>query len=104
MEMFLTIACLSLIGVVVSAALFAAAMPRQQDVQAAPDAVRVIHTGRFFADEGRREMPLNVPIPVELLLLQIERHIRLEQAAAESFHWSPTAEALHMHTSSPLVH
>ena len=25
------------------------------------------------------------PIPIELLLLQIEKHVRLEQAAAESF-------------------
>jgi hypothetical protein len=43
-------------------------------------------------------------VPIEVLLLQLERHVRLEQAAAESFHWCPTPEALHMNTSSPLVH
>ena len=42
--------------------------------------------------------------PIEALLLQIERHVRLEQAAAESFQQAPTAESLHIRTMSPLVH
>ena len=43
-------------------------------------------------------------VPIEVLLLQIERHVRLEQAAAESFHDAPTVEALHAPTTSPLMH
>lgn len=43
-------------------------------------------------------------VPVEALLLEIERHVRLERAAAESFHVSPTPESLHVHTASRLVH
>jgi hypothetical protein len=43
-------------------------------------------------------------VPIEALLLQIERHIRLEQAAAESFLDYPTVESLHTRTMSPLVH
>ncbi len=43
-------------------------------------------------------------VPIEALLLQIERHVQLEQAAAESFHFAPTVEALHSRTMSPLVH
>jgi hypothetical protein len=105
MEMFLSVLALSLVGVLVSAVLFAAAMPRSQELASAPDAARVIRAGRFFVDDRRRDIPPAIsPVPIEVLLLQLERHVRLEQAAAESFHWSPTPEALHMHTVSPLVH
>lgn len=106
MEMFLSVLALSLVGVIVSAVLFAAAAPREQEpAVAVPDAARVIQGARFFAEDRRREIPPAIsPVPIEVLLLQLERHVRLEQAAAESFHWSPTAEALHMHTVSPLVH
>jgi len=41
---------------------------------------------------------------IEVLLAQIERHVRLEQAAAESFLYDPTVESLHGRTASPLVH
>jgi hypothetical protein len=44
------------------------------------------------------------PVPIDVLLLQLERHVRLEQAAAESFLMAPTVENLHSRTSSPLVH
>ena len=107
MEMFLSVLALSLVGVLVSAVLFAAAMPRPQEPDAtrAAETARVIQAGRFFVDDRRREVPPAIsPVPIEVLLLQLERHVRLEQAAAESFHWSPTPEALHMHTVSPLVH
>ena len=43
-------------------------------------------------------------VPLEVLLLQIERHVRLEQAAAESFIHLPSPEALNLRTQSPLVH
>jgi hypothetical protein len=39
-----------------------------------------------------------------VLLLQIDRHVRLEQAAAESFLDAPTTASLHSRTTSPLVH
>jgi hypothetical protein len=44
------------------------------------------------------------PVSVEVLLLQIEGHVRMEQAAVESFLARPTVEALHTPTLSPLVH
>ena len=104
MEMLLSVLALSVAGVLVSAALFASAMPRPREPQPAPGTARVVHAGRFFVN-GPREFPPTIsPVPIEVLLLQLERHVRLEQAAAESFHWSPTPEALHMHTVSPLVH
>jgi hypothetical protein len=43
-------------------------------------------------------------VPIEVFLAQIERHIRLEQAAAESFLSAPSLESLHGRTVSPLVH
>jgi hypothetical protein len=43
------------------------------------------------------------PIPIELLLLQIEKHVRLEQAAAESFLEFPTHALLYSKTTSPFV-
>jgi hypothetical protein len=57
---------------------------------------------RFFARPVAAD-PGAAGVPTELLLLQLEQHIRLEQAAAESFHLAPTAESLHSRTSSPLV-
>jgi len=42
-------------------------------------------------------------VPIEVLLLQIENHIRMEQAAAEVFIAFPTEDRLHRKTSSPFV-
>jgi hypothetical protein len=61
----------------------------------------------FFRDGGPEPPPVAgvVPkVPIEVLLAQIERHIRLEQAAAESFSIAPSLESLHGRTVSPLVH
>jgi hypothetical protein len=44
-----------------------------------------------------------VPVSAEVLALQIERHVRLEQAAAERFHQFPSVEALRTPTLSPLA-
>lgn len=60
---------------------------------------------RFFATD----IPVSVHaapaprVPVEVLVLEIERHVRLEREVAESFHLSPTPQALHVRASSPLV-
>lgn len=52
---------------------------------------------RFFADApGARPSDR---ASVETLLVQLERHVRLEQAAAESFLRDPTPESLHHHAS-----
>jgi len=103
MEMFLMVATVSLLGMVVSVGLFAAATrenssgPEVQVEQPLPAA-----PPRFFLAE---RVPTAQPrVPVEVLLLQIERHVRLEQAAAESFLDAPTIKSLHSRTTSPLVH
>jgi hypothetical protein len=109
MEMFLMVLALSLLGVAVSAGLFAAATRdvRDQSVQA-PRLAETLPAPRFFGDAAAPEWPraqaLPPRVPIEALLLQLERHIRLEHAAAESFLQRPTRESLHSPTMSPLVH
>lgn len=105
MELFLMVAAMSLLGLAVSALAFSAATrdvmpqaePRPAEAQAVP-------ARRFFVDLPVDPMMVRSQVPIEVLLLQIERHVRLEQAAAESFQFTPTPEALHMTTMSPLVH
>ena len=102
MEMFLMAAALSLLGVAVSAVLFAAAT--RQPAPAQEDAVRPalpVVLPRFFSENAPAALPR---VPIEALLLEIERHVRLEQAAAESFLHSPTVESLNSRTMSRLVH
>ncbi|MGE5246524.1 MAG: hypothetical protein ACM3SQ_20040 [Betaproteobacteria bacterium] len=102
MEMFLMAAALSLLGVAVSAAVFAATV--RDDQPPAIDLPRVVRAPegqRFFVDPA---ILAPTGVPIEALLLQIERHVQLEQAAAESFFEDPTAESLHLPSMSPLVH
>jgi hypothetical protein len=102
MEMFLMALALSLLGVTVSAVLFAAATRQEAGDEAQPALERpVLVQPRFFGDEQEAGAPR---VPAEALLLEIERHVRLEQAAAESFRLAPTAESLHSPTVSRLVH
>jgi len=42
-------------------------------------------------------------VPIEVLLREIETHVRLEQAAAESFLAFPSHTQLHSKTTSPFV-
>jgi hypothetical protein len=42
-------------------------------------------------------------VPIEVLLLQIENHVRMEQAAAEVFLAFPSQARLHRKTTSPFV-
>jgi hypothetical protein len=111
MEMFLAALALALMGVAVSGALFAAATRgesrepfvtlRAPSPAASLRGQRSAATGgRFFADT----VPPQAPVPIEALLLQIEQHVRLEQAAAEAFLNAPTRQSLHCRTMSPLVH
>jgi hypothetical protein len=58
---------------------------------------------RFFADPPPLPKAAYSQVPIEALLLQIENHVRLEQAAAECFLASPNASLLHSPTISTLV-
>ena len=115
MEMFLMAVCLTFFGVAVSAMAFGAATNGVQEQQAATldskvDEVLASMPERFFARDTAPTANVPPPvvtvprIPIEVLLAQIERHVRLEHAAAESFLYDPTVESLHSRTTSPLVH
>lgn len=101
MEMLLMGLCISVFGLAVACLAFGAAT---RPAAAAPAAVAPAlqpakPAPRFFAAR-----PVAPPVvPIEALLLQIENHVRLEQAAAESFVEFPTASLLHSKTVSTLV-
>ncbi len=100
MELFLMVAALSVLGVAVSAMAFGAATRGEPGERQQPSQVpTVLLKTRFFVADAEPERA-----SVEALLLQIERHVQLEQAAAESFLYAPTAESLHVRSMSPLVH
>ena len=102
MEMLLIGLALSLLGVTVSAVLFmAATRDASPDDAAARLSAQALGEPRFFAEHPRGAQ---AAVPIEVLLLQIERHVRLEHAAAEAFLESPTRDSLHSRTMSPLVH
>jgi hypothetical protein len=113
MVMFLMVLCMSVFGLAISALAFGAAtrgLPVEQEapLSAAVDERLAAVPERFFVrDAAPQPVPAQLPVPrvpIEVFLAQIERHIRLEQAAAESFLIAPSPESLHGRTVSPLVH
>ena len=71
----------------------------------AVDAAAVVGPPKFFqVSVGPAVTPAYGNPQIPLLLQRLEQHIRLEQAAAESFHQFPTAASLHSHSASPLLH
>jgi len=107
MEMFLMGLCVSVFGLGVAAAAFGAATRSESSnstVQPELPLVKPAVPTRFFSDRVAPK-PLLPPhqLPIEVLLQQIENHVRLEQAAAESFVEFPTHALLHSKTTSPFV-
>ena len=104
MEMFLMVMTLSVVGVLVSGLLFAAAT-RQPGQPGAPalSAVAARDEARFFMIRPPAAPASPAGLGPDALVLQIERHVRLERAAAEAFLQFPTVEALHMRTLAPLA-
>jgi hypothetical protein len=108
MEMLLMGACLSVFGLAVTCLAFGAATREGRATAAAGAEERVevakpAVAARFFVDPPVIPMAAHARMPIEALLLQIENHVRLEQAAAESFLLAPNSARLHSRTSSPLV-
>jgi hypothetical protein len=107
MDMLVMGLCFAFIGLAVTGMAFAAATrPETLRPDAPPEQVAVKPApSRFFSERLTPSAPGPAPIqvPIEVLLLQIENHVRLEQAAAESFIAYPTDAQLHSKTTSPLV-
>jgi hypothetical protein len=105
MEMLLMGVCVAVFGVAIACAAFGAAVRPEDavpEVRSQPG--RPALPTRFFVNDI--VVPANgghVSVPIEALLLQLERHVRLEQAAAESFLAEPTSALLHSKTISPFL-
>jgi hypothetical protein len=113
MVMFLMVLCMSVFGLAISALAFGAAtrgLPAGEETPltvAVDERLAAVPERFFVRDAAPQPSPavrLIPKVPVEVFLAQIERHIRLEQAAAESFLSAPSLESLHGRTVSPLVH
>ena len=100
MVMFATIMIISLLAVAACAVAFAAAT-RGEAPSALPEPKLALEPPRFFASAENKAAAVP-PVPVDVLVSQIERHVRLEQAAAEAYLELPTREALRSRTASPL--
>ncbi len=106
MEMFLMVLCMSMFGLAVAAIAFGAAthpesssLPVQHELRP----VKAVTPGRFFTGQVVPPATPRGQVPTEVLLAQIENHVRLEQAAAESFLESPSHVHLHIKTTSAFV-
>lgn len=101
MLMLLTIVFISLAAVAFMVLVLFGISPENQKGSAA-EARTASPASRFFASESAGPAP-SQDVPVEVLLSQIQRHVRLEKAAAESFVQGPNAESLRSRTASPLA-
>ena len=109
MEMLLMGVCLSMFGLAVACLAFGAATRTPEEsntpalgVEVEKESVRAA-PAHFFVAQPVLPIAARTRVPTEALLLQIENHVRLEQAAAECFLESPDASLLHSRTTSPLV-
>ena len=102
MVMFATILIMSLLAVAMCAVAFGAATRGEARSAAQPEPRLALDPPRFFASPAGK-VAENSSVPVEMLLSQIERHVRLEQAAAEAYLEMPTRDALRSRTTSPLL-
>jgi hypothetical protein len=106
MEMLLMGICVSVFGMAIACAAFGAAVrPERRVLEAQSEAVKAPAPApaRFFVNQVTVPSLPQGRVPIEALLLQIESHVRLEQAAAESFLAAPTSALLHGRTISPFV-
>jgi hypothetical protein len=106
MTMFLMALALSIFGLAVTAMAFGAATRRDGRSDEVPTRPQLeLAPEKFFSEIRPAPAFHRKPqVPLDVLLLQIEQHVRLEQAAAESFISLPSMEALNCRTQSPLVH
>jgi hypothetical protein len=106
MLMFFVALFFSLFGLaILSIPFWLALFPEREapSEQAAREPASAPAPSRFFADQVVVPVLAHQSVPIEALLLQIETHVRLEHAAAESFLESPGSALLHTRTMSPLV-
>ncbi len=110
MTMFLTLLLVAVTSLVLTCILAFGVSPQERERRelaearpaVRPDEKLVVAPPQFFAAEVR-EVETRPQVPIEVLMSQLQRHVQLEQAAAETFVNVPTPEALRSRTSSPFV-
>ncbi len=108
MAMFLTILFASFAVLAICSIMFAGLEPKaDRSIEVRPEPTVRIPAPQFFA--GDMAIPVGLSkgrahLPIEVLLSQIENHVRLEQAAAESFLSLPATDRLHSRSASTLLH
>ncbi|MGE5111292.1 MAG: hypothetical protein ACM3JB_10580 [Acidobacteriaceae bacterium] len=105
MEMFLIILLMSVLTFAIAAIGFKASERRESPSETMQPALPALKTApeRFFSPRVIPTIPMHTQVPIEVLLQQIENHVRMEQAAAESFVQFPTQAHLHTKTPSPFA-
>jgi hypothetical protein len=103
MEMFLVLVLASVLVGGVSALLMVAAERAHAPAERREEPRPVLVPSHFFVADRARPPAYQPAIPIELLVSQIDGHVRLEQAAMEAFLQSPNAQSLHSRTTSTLV-
>jgi hypothetical protein len=105
MEMFLMLMLMTVLTFALAAIGFKASDRGESPSETTEPSLPVQKTApeRFFAARVIPTLPVHAQLPIEALLQQIENHVRMEQAAAESFVQFPTQAHLHTKTPSPLA-
>ena len=101
MEPILITFTICLVGVIGAAALFSVAMRGhgREDQGSGPSLVEP-PTHAFFMD-GAADSGMKNMVPGDTLLLDLERHFRMEERVAEAFLAGPSPETLHAPSHSP---
>ena len=99
MMMLLSILCASAVVLTVLAAILSTIDRAEDEV---PELKISARPSKFFADDTLRDRAQD-DLAIEVMLAQIERHVRLEQTAAQNFLDLPTTENLHSGTTSPRI-
>ncbi len=107
MEMLLMGICFSVFAMAIAALAFGATVRTKETPGTAPqvkaEPAAAVEQGFFVSQVSVPTPAGRVAVPVEALMAQLERHVRLEQAAAASFLEEPTSALLHSKTASPFL-
>ena len=102
MEPILISFSICLLGVMVAVFLFSVAMRGKAVEDEAQSGERPPSPHRGFFLEEDPDSPPTAGLPSESILLQLERHFRMEESAATSYLEGPTIESLHAPSFTPL--
>lgn len=102
MDLILISFSICVLGVMVTVLIFSLAMGSRDEKEEPNATTRDPRpTEAFFLEESAD--PEGSPeVPTNSLLLELERHVRMEQRAAKTFLRGPNADSLHAPSDSPL--